>query len=163
MMKLFANSGPVRRVIRWRHTMLLIAPALYLLLGVLAVAETFRPVARRPDEAAAVQDKDAGRQREGTSLVDSVGSFKISGDRATFYGEDGRTRLVGLENMNLERVTATITENPDQLTWSVSGMVTEYRGANYLLISRAILKSKPDKPGARPKSAKPAATDDKAT
>jgi hypothetical protein len=59
-----------------------------------------------------------------------------------FYAESG-VRYGGLENLNLERVASVINENPEQLQWSVSGTITEYRGANYLLVSRATLKSKP--------------------
>jgi len=89
------------------------------------------------------------RLREGTPL-DATGSFKITAERAIFTTEDG-ARFSGLENLNLERVAIAVSESPDQLVWNVSGTVTEFRGANYLLITRAMLKGKPNsvaKPGA---------------
>jgi len=92
---------------------------------------------------AAQGDKKEHRRREGTVLVDVVGSFKFSGDRATFCAADTGACFAGLENLALERVTQVIGDYPEQLQWSVCGTVTEYRGANYLLLSRAILKSKP--------------------
>ena len=46
---------------------------------------------------------------------------------------------MGLENLNLERISRAISNNPAQLEWMVSGEITEYRGANFLLVHRAIL------------------------
>ena len=80
--------------------------------------------------------------REGTKLVDTLGHFKITGDRATFFSSDGQHRLRGLENLALERVARVLSESTGQLEWSVSGPVTEYRDANYLLITRAVIKTK---------------------
>jgi hypothetical protein len=54
--------------------------------------------------------------------------------------EDER-EFPALENLALERVARIVSESPDQLQWSVSGMVTEYRGQNYLLITTALLKA----------------------
>jgi hypothetical protein len=39
-------------------------------------------------------------------------------------------------------LTRTIGDSPDQLEWSISGVITEYRGANYLLVTQAVLKTK---------------------
>jgi hypothetical protein len=95
-------------------------------------------------------DRDSGtaskpreRVREGTMLNDVLGTFKLTGDRATFFPADGSARYGGLENQALERVANVIGEDPEALEWLVSGTVTEYKGNNYLLVSRAILKSKP--------------------
>lgn len=52
--------------------------------------------------------------------------------------------MVCLENLNLERIARAITDNTEQLEWRVSGVLTEYGGANYLLVDRAILKSRAD-------------------
>ncbi len=82
------------------------------------------------------------RLREGTKIVDQLGHFKITGDRAMFYTEDGKRQFGGLENLNLERIFRALSENREQLTWSISGTITEYRGSNFLLIDRAELKTK---------------------
>lgn len=88
-------------------------------------------------------EKIQQRLREGTALSDVQGHFELTGDRARFQPSDKSGPFGCLENLNLDRVTQTIRDNYDRLEWSVSGTITEYRGANYLLISRAILKSRP--------------------
>lgn len=81
------------------------------------------------------------RIREGTELVNSPGHFRTIGDRVAFFTQDEKTRLLGLENLNLERIAQAITQNPEHLKWRVTGVVTEFRGENYLLIQRAVLES----------------------
>ena len=88
------------------------------------------------------QGTQVERLREGTKIVNRLGHFKISGDRATFYAEDGKHQFKGLENLNLERIFRTLSENREQLIWSISGTITEYRGFNFLQIDRAELKTK---------------------
>ncbi len=85
--------------------------------------------------------------REGSQLVDEVGVFKTSGDRAFFETIDGRQRFVALENLNLERIMRMVGESTGQLAWTVSGGVTEYHGGNFLLVSRAYRKLSPIEPG----------------
>ena len=96
-----------------------------------------------------VSGDDAGqteRIREGTEIVDRMGHFQITGERVTgervtFVAADGDGRFVALENLSLQRVVRAITDSPEPLKWSVSGTATEFNGANYLLIQRAVLKS----------------------
>jgi hypothetical protein len=78
--------------------------------------------------------------REGTKIVDRLGHFRMTGDRVTFFTADGSRHFVGLENLNLERIARAIEEDTAQLQWSVTGTVTEYRGANFLTVECAILK-----------------------
>jgi hypothetical protein len=82
------------------------------------------------------------RLREGTRLKDVAGRFRQSGDSLTFI--DGETReITGLPNLNLERILRMLktVEEPESITWSVSGTITEFSGHNYLLISRAVYKA----------------------
>jgi hypothetical protein len=107
----------------------------------------------RISRSAAADQADAAGQRavrlrEGTQIEDQVGTFKITGDRATFYTDDGQHRYVGLENLNLARVVRAVSDEPEPRQWSVSGTITEYRGSNYLLITRAVLKSNSGPPSA---------------
>ena len=44
----------------------------------------------------------------------------------------------------LQRIAQKIEEIPGQLEWNVSGIVTEYRGANFLLVTHALLKTNGD-------------------
>jgi hypothetical protein len=43
-----------------------------------------------------------------------------------------------LENLALERIVRILNETRGQRQWLVSGTITEYRGSNYLLISKAV-------------------------
>jgi hypothetical protein len=109
------------------------------------------------------------RLREGTRLKDVAGRFRISGDALTFIDADGR-EITGLCNLNLERILRMLktVEEPESITWSVSGTVTEFSGRNYLLVSRAVYKAAAPPPApetiSQPQAAAapalPAATDD---
>ena len=90
----------------------------------------------------AFQTRADSRIREGTELVDQAGHFRLTGDRVTFFSEGSKGRFVVLENLNLERVARMIAENPDYLKWSVTATVTEYRGANYVFIRKAVLRNR---------------------
>lgn len=81
------------------------------------------------------------RIREGTQVVEERGVFKITGERVTFFSGGARLRLVVLENLNLERIVRVITDSPEKQDWVVSGRITEFQGANYLLVEKAVLKS----------------------
>lgn len=78
----------------------------------------------------------APRFHDSDELVNQVGRFSMSGDRVVFIAADGQ-QLIALENLPLQQVAKTIDGNTAPLQWIVSGKVTEYRGANFLLLSRA--------------------------
>ena len=82
------------------------------------------------------------RLREGTRLRDVTGRFRQSGDSLTFIDADDR-EISGLPNLNLERILRMLktVEEPESISWSVSGSITEFSGRNYLLISRAVYKA----------------------
>ena len=86
-----------------------------------------------------------GRHREGFELVEQIGTFRLAGDRIVFYSEDGRLRLVVLENLALARVANVLGANPEPMRWKVTGTLTEYRNANYLLLRRVELLN-PEQP-----------------
>jgi hypothetical protein len=81
------------------------------------------------------------RFREGTHLVDRIGRFKVATDRVTFSEQEDELEFPTLENLALERVARIVSDSSGELQWSVSGTVTEFRGQNYLLITRALLKA----------------------
>ena len=103
-----------------------------------------RPAATGGKTAAPTADY---RIREGTEIVNQLGHFRTAGDRLTFFPADGNSRLVGLENLNLERIARMIADSPALLQWKVSGTVTEFTGANYLLVQRAILTTQVQQKG----------------
>lgn len=82
------------------------------------------------------------RLREGTRLDGILGTFRATGDRWTFFTGDGARRFGVLENLALERVSRTIRENSQAVEWSISGVITEHQGVNYLLVTRAVLKTR---------------------
>ena len=143
-----------------RTTMLAVRPDAILALAVLVIGTIW--VSRLPAEihvrATAASEADganptpsrdqtdgvtpARRLREGAMLVDELGRFEAAGERLCFVPSKGDSRYLVLENLNLERVAQAVGENVDARQWSVSGTITEYRGSNYLLVTRAILKSR---------------------
>lgn len=99
---------------------------------------------RAPLQRSAASPAAEKRLREGTLLTDQAGCFRTAGDRVVFSASAVKMSMVCLENLNLERIARAITDNTEQLEWRVSGVLTEYGGANYLLVDRAILKSRAD-------------------
>lgn len=87
-------------------------------------------------------EENAQRLREGTKITNRLGRFRQAGDRAEFVTENN-IELGGLPNLNLERVVRMLksVDEPESIWWSVSGLVTEFSGRNYLLIERAVYKS----------------------
>jgi hypothetical protein len=123
-------------------------------IGPAAAAESGqRAIAPRPTTPA--PHSTTVRQREGNALVDVPGYFKLTGDRATFFPASGDGHYMGLENLNLERIATAISDIPEQIPWVVSGSITEYRGTNYLLVTKAILQNAPAAPGRATNSAEP--------
>lgn len=107
----------------------------------------------RRDTAALDRQASTGPFREGMELVDQPGTFKLAGDRAIFFVGDGKQQLIGLENLNLERIVHVITDNPESLEWFVTGAISEYRGSNYLLVRRVTFKNR--SPGVHPAATVP--------
>jgi hypothetical protein len=93
-------------------------------------------------EAEAEIDLAKLRLREGTRLHDVSGRFRQNGESLTFIDAENR-EIGGLPNLNLERIIRMLktVEEPESITWSISGTVTEFSGRNYLLISRAVYKA----------------------
>ncbi len=89
------------------------------------------------------QDEPATRLREGTRLNDVSGQFDFAGDRIAFFPSDSKDSYRVLENLALERVSRILGESRQKPEWSVSGVVTEFRGVNYLLVTRAVIKTAP--------------------
>ena len=88
--------------------------------------------------------------REGVELVDQPGSFKTAGDRVVFFLAGGKQQLIGLENLNLERIVRVLADNTNPLEWFVTGTVTEFRGTNYLFVRRAMFKNRGARTGPAP-------------
>jgi len=79
--------------------------------------------------------------REGTVMQSQHVIFRVSNDRVILTMVNGTERYICLENLNLQRITDVIKDNPTMTDWTVDFIVTEYRGMNYALIQRAVLAS----------------------
>lgn len=115
-----------------------------LLLGVaVAIAQT-SPASSNLTVAGArgrqLQRED--RLREATEVMDQPGTFRMTGDRVTFFTELGSGRFVVLENLALERVVRALEDSPMPLGWTVSGVITEFQGDNFLLLHRVVLRNR---------------------
>jgi hypothetical protein len=120
----------------------LILLSLFVAAAVTAEEPTAAPVAKPVALRRATDERGSGdRQREGTRLSDVNGRFEMAGDRVTFFPNGGRESYRLLENLSLERVAQVITESRARQEWTVSGTLTEYRGANYLLLTKAVIKT----------------------
>lgn len=120
-----------------------------------AAAGTGSPIASSSTSARASRANDGGgrlgealpdlaadksvRLREGTELKDRLAVFKPAGDRTLCFVSGVPHRMIVLENLALERVLQTLDRSSVELQWSIRGVVSEYRGANYLLIQRAVV------------------------
>lgn len=79
--------------------------------------------------------------RDGTIATDLVGRFIAHGERTIFRVTATHAEFRILENLSLERVAAEIAASSEGASWKINGLVTEYRGANYLLIERAVMQN----------------------
>ena len=112
------------------------------------------------------------RLREGSRLGSTVGRFSKLGRRWIFeaepaiVAEDADKSLIAgsadseklpasdpvvpaqyrvLENLALQRVVEAVTQDPNDLRWAVTGVLTEYSGENWLLLGTVFrAPSKPD-------------------
>ena len=89
------------------------------------------------------------RLREGSTLQNVAGTFEVSDGQIVFCAGEAEARLEVLENLALERIAAML-DNAAGRAWQVSGTVTEYRGRNYLLIDRAVVRTRSTRPAIGP-------------
>jgi len=79
--------------------------------------------------------------REGTTAQSRHVIFRVTGNRVIMMQVQESEKYFCLENLNLQRITDVIRDNPALTDWTVDYAVTEYKGENYVLIQRAILTS----------------------
>ena len=117
------------------------------LLAAPSAAETPDPL-RTPSPAASGRPasgpapKSSERLREGTKLIDVTGTFQAVGsDNISFLATGNKESYRVLQNLALQRVSQSLEDNRAQRQWIVSGTITEFRGANYLLVTKAVQAS----------------------
>ncbi|MBX3411285.1 MAG: hypothetical protein KF708_01105 [Pirellulales bacterium] len=98
---------------------------------------------RKRETAATVDEQQRllERYREGMQLDDEQGEFLRLAGRWVFRCQSSGARFSVLENLCLERVAEQVADSPDATNWTASGLITEFRGARYLLLSRAVQKA----------------------
>jgi hypothetical protein len=85
--------------------------------------------------------KSVERRREGTRITDEVGTFQpVGGQRVAFLPAGNRDSYRVLENLALERVSRALDESRGQRQWVVSGVLTEFQGSNFLLVTKAVIQ-----------------------
>ena len=85
--------------------------------------------------------KSSERLREGTKLIDVTGTFQSAGpDNISFLANGNKESFRALPNLALQRVSQSLEENRALRQWTISGTITEFRGANYLLITKAVIQ-----------------------
>ena len=117
-----------------------------------------RPLAPLPQVSGGGPDKTSGAGavapsapvvnvlREGTFLVDRVGRLSRSSDgsQAEFVFESDGTALqdpplVIVPNLKLQQMEDAVANSVRDPRFRVSGMVTEYRGRNYILLEKVVV------------------------
>ncbi|MDB5333688.1 MAG: hypothetical protein JWP03_4839 [Phycisphaerales bacterium] len=88
----------------------------------------------------------ANVRREGTFIVDAVGRLtrNADGSQAEFtFDADGKNLkdppIVILPNLKLMQMEGAVSGANRDLRFRVSGMVTEYRGRNYVLLEKVVV------------------------
>ena len=77
--------------------------------------------------------------REGTSLSEARGRFKVGKDRIVFSDEGQSKSFVCLENLMLQRIHSFLKDDEGgKQRWTVSGRITEFNNENFLWIDRAV-------------------------
>ncbi len=71
-------------------------------------------------------------------MIDQVSRFEQLAT-GNFTSADGALHFDCLENLRAS-VARAVTDSPEPLVWTVAGVLTEFRGTNYLLLTQAVLK-----------------------
>jgi hypothetical protein len=83
--------------------------------------------------------EDKSLIREGTSLTEARGRFKVVNERFVFMDESTGKPLTCLENLMLQRIHSFLKDDEGgRQRWSVSGKITEFNGENFVWLDRAI-------------------------
>lgn len=89
--------------------------------------------------------------REGTLIVDRVGHLSRSADGREMeftFDSDGKTMkdppLILLPNLKLMAIENELSRSSRDLKFKISGVVTEYRGRNYILLDKVVIVPEKD-------------------
>jgi hypothetical protein len=97
-----------------------------------------RPVSPQPGAAPA----ESSPIRQDKRLVDRVGRVVRQDGRTLFVFDSGDTPLVLLPNMKLQQMEEIADFGRRPIRFRISGTVMEYRGQNYLMLSKVVIVPK---------------------
>jgi hypothetical protein len=106
----------------------------------LAICLTTWGPAQENNVQMAFRAKEKSKLREGARLVDKIGRISERGGRHFFSPEGDTEQFTLLENQTLERVTSASSNQDDGQIWTITAVVTEFHGARFLLLERAVLR-----------------------
>lgn len=86
------------------------------------------------------KSKEKSKLREGSRLIDREGRVSERGGRYFFVPDGDVEQFSLLENLTLERVTSASSNQDDGQKWIITAVVTEFQGARFLLLERAVLR-----------------------
>ena len=79
-----------------------------------------------------------------------TGTFQAAGaDSVSFLVNGNKESYRVLQNLALQRVSFALEDNRALRQWIISGTITEFRGQNYLLLTKAVIQL-PDGEAASP-------------
>jgi hypothetical protein len=91
--------------------------------------------------------------REGTHLIDRIGRLNHSSDgqQAIFtFDSDGKAMadppMIIVPNLKLQTMEAVLAGRTTDVHFRISGMVTEYKGRNYILLDKAVVLADAEQP-----------------
>ena len=109
--------------------------------GIASQSSLPRPKNPSSDVGAGASVQQSDRLREGARLTDAKGSFGFAGDRIAFHPDGSSDSFRVLENLALERISRVLSEGHGPRSWIVSGTIMEYRGTNFLLVQKAVIRN----------------------
>ncbi|GAB5401832.1 MAG: hypothetical protein Aurels2KO_00630 [Aureliella sp.] len=128
-----------KRLIATGSILVLSGPLLALLLHCTALSQPCpaQPPMQKDEMAEAGAQMPQKLLREGTSIDNVLVTCRASGDSLLMEFPDFRRRMSALQNLASQRILKAVIEDAQDTAWVVSGKVTEFKGRNYLFITRA--------------------------
>ena len=133
------------RISRAKSSLFVLFIAIIMFAGAVELAATDSRSGDQAGEAPSAvagdgQVKGGYALREGEKFDKTIGEFLRVDGRIQFSPAGGAAKMTVLENRAAERVDRELESTRTRRKWSVSGVVTEFRGKNFLLVKHAVLR-----------------------
>ena len=91
----------------------------------------------KPETSAEHSQREPGKLiREGSRIESKLMLVRSAGDNLILETEEDKQSFEALENLALERILQAVRADSGDKHWLVTGLATEYRGRNFLLLER---------------------------